>query len=186
MDLKNVDLLALQTKHMQKDLTTKGLCAALTPQLKSIANKIDLCLLLSRVDYLPKKILDELADELHIEWYDASADIDVKRSLIKSSDLVHMYLGTPFAVEQVVEDYFGDGYVEEWFEYGGESYRFRVVTSNSAVTGDLANQFASAIEKVKRRSTRLEQVIVSLTAEMPIYFGNVIHTGDFITIEQVV
>jgi len=186
MDLNNVDLLALQTKAMQKDPTTKGLCAALTPQLQDIANKARLCILLGRVDELPAAVLDELAYQLNITWYDAGAADEVKRALIKSSDLVHMTLGTPYAIEQVVADYFGDGYVEEWFEYGGDPFYFRVITSNTAVTGDLATQFANAIEKVKRKSTRLEQVIISMTAEMPIYFGNVIQTGDFITIEQVV
>jgi len=186
MELKNVDLLALQTKYMQRDPTTKGLCAALTPQMRQIANEIDYCMIFSRIDELPEQVLDQLADELHIEWYDANTSIDVKRALLKSSDKVHMYHGTPYAVEQVVQDYFGDGHVEEWWEYGGQPYHFRVVTSNSAVTGELATQFANAIEKVKRKSARLEQVLISMTADFSIYVGNVIHTGDFITVEQVV
>ncbi|WP_242662073.1 phage tail protein I [Desulfitobacterium hafniense] len=171
---------------MQQDNTTKALCAALNPQLVQVANDIELCLILARLDRLPENILDELAYEFHIEWYDANAAIDVKRALIKSSDMVHMYHGTPYAVEQVVQDYFGDGHVEEWWEYEGLPYHFRVVTSNSAVTGELATQFANAIEKVKRKSTRLDHVLVSMTADFPLYFGFAVHTGDFVTIEQVV
>lgn len=186
MDLKNVNLLALETRHMQLDPTTKALCAALTPQLRKIATELEFCLIFSRIDELPENVLDELAFSLHIEWYDAMADIEVKRALIKSSDLVHMYHGTPYAIEQVVQDYFGEGYVEEWFDYGGLPYHFRVVTSNSAVTGALANQFAKAIETVKRRSARFDQVIVSMTAEFAYRPGFVIHSGDNLTIEQVV
>jgi len=186
MDLKNLDLLTLQTKHMQHDPTTKGICSALTPQFKQVANEVENCLIFARIDELPEEVLDELAYELHIEWYDTNASIDVKRALIKSSDIVHMYHGTPFAVGQVVQDYFGDGYVEEWWEYGGDPYHFRVVTSNAAVTGELANQFAHAIEKVKRKSARLDQVLVSMAADFPIYFGHAIHIGDYMTVEQVV
>lgn len=186
MNLKDVDLFALQTKYMQQDPTTKAMCAALTPQFKQIANEVKNCVIFARIDELPEEILDELAFELHIEWYDANASIDVKRALIKSSDIVHMYHGTPYAIERVVQDYFGDGHVEEWWEYGGQPYHFRVVTSNAAVTGEFASQFAKAIEKVKRKSTRLEQVIVAMTADFPIYFANVLHTGDFIMVEQVV
>lgn len=183
-NLKNVDLLTLQTRYMQQDPTTKALCAALTPLLQDLAEKVKLCLVLPNVDTLPEEILDELAYELHVEWYDANASTEVKRSLIKNSDKVHKYLGTPYAVEQVVQDYFGDGTVKEWFEYEGDPYNFRVVTSNSAVTGDLANQFAKAVDKVKRKSTRLEQVIMLMSAGMDLYLGNVLHTGDYYTIRQ--
>ncbi len=186
MDLKTIDLLKLQTLAMQQDKTTQALCAALTPQLQELVNKLVLCLLLSKVDDLPEAILDELAYELHVEWYDATAAIEIKRALVKNSDKVHLYRGTPYAVEQVVQDYFGDGYMEAWHEYGSTYPHFRVVTSNSAVTGEDATRFANAIEKVKQGVAKLESVVISMQAEMNVYFGNVIQTGDFITIEQVV
>ena len=186
MDLNNIDLLQLQTSYMKDDPTTKALCTAITPELQQLAGLISKCILLGNVDNLPGEVLDELAYELHIEWYDATASIDVKRSLIKSSDKVHMYLGTPYAVEQVVQDYFGDGVVEEWFEYDGDPYHFRVLTENSAVTGDLADQFSKAVSKVKNLRSILEAVIVTMSGEMNMFIGNVLHTGDTITIEQVV
>lgn len=186
MDLNNIDLLVLQTATMKDDPTTKAMCAAIGPVLQQVANSIANALILARVDDLPEEVLDELAHELHVDWYDAKADISVKRNLIKNSDKVHRYLGTPFAVEQVVQDYFGDGEVEEWFDYGGQPYYFRVVTENSAVTGELADQFNLSVNAVKNRRSRLEAVIVSMTGEMNLYFGNVLQTGDYITIEQVV
>lgn len=186
MHLKNIELLKLQTKHMQQDPTTQAMCAALSPQIRRIADEIKHCLILARVDELSEEILDELAYELHVDWYDAKAAIDIKRSLIKNSDKVHAYMGTPYAVEQVVQDYFGDGQVEEWFEYGGQPYYFRVVTSNSSVTSNLADQFAMVVEKVKNLRSRLEQVIVAMSAELPIYYGTVLHIGDQYTVEQVV
>ena len=186
MNLSNVNLLALQSAYMQQDPTTQALCASLTPQFKLLAGNVKFSLIYSRIDYLQEVLLDEQAWQMHIDWYDATASIDVKRKLIKNSDKVHMYLGTPYAIEQVVNDYFGDGYVEEWFEYDGEPFYFRVVTSNPAVTGEQATQFTQAIEKVKNLRSRLEQVIVSMTGQMDEYFGFVLQTGDFYNVEQVV
>ncbi len=186
MNLENIDLLKLQTKYMQEDISTQGFCAALTPQLRTVASMIKNSLILARINQLPEDILDELAYELHVEWYDAAADISVKRELIKNSDKVHMYMGTPYAIEQVVQDYFGDGYVEEWFQYEGDPYHFRVITSNPSVTSDLADRFTKAIETVKRKSTILDQVIVEMAAELPMIYGFVLHTGDVYTVEQVV
>mgnify|MGYP000897796282 CR=1 FL=1 len=186
INLKNVDLIKLMPSYIQKDPTTQALCAALTSQFRQLADEVKACLILPRVDTLDSVALDELAWQLHIDWYDANASVEIKRQLIKNAIKVHRYRGTPYAVEQVIQDYFGDGYVEEWFEYNGQPYHFRVVTSNPSVTGELANQFAMTVESVKNVRSRLEQIIISMTAEMQIYCGNVLHTGDFITIEQVV
>lgn len=185
MDISTVDILKLQTGAMQNDRTTQALCAALTPHLRNVAQAIRQCLLLARVNELPENILDQLAHELHVDWYDATASVEVKRELIKNSGKVHQSLGTQYAVEQVVQDYFGEGYVEEWFEYGGEPFHFRVVTSNPSVTQAEADRFSKAVEKVKRGSARLESVFISMAAEFPIYYGAAIHTGDFYTVEQV-
>jgi len=187
MDINNVDLLKLQTLFMQKDLTTQALCAALNPQFKIISNDIGKCLILSNVNNLSSELLDELAYELHVDWYDSSANIDVKRALIKNSDKVHMYLGTPYAIEQVVWDYFGDGYVEEWYQYsGGLPYHFRVVTSNPSVSGSLAELFSLTIDKVKRKSTIMDVVIVDMSAQLTAYYACVLLVGDFYSTEQVV
>ncbi|MCR4442135.1 MAG: phage tail protein [Peptococcaceae bacterium] len=186
MDLKDIDLLKLQTLAMQNDKTTQALCAVLTPQLQQVANEIDKCVLLARVDNLSEEILDELAYELHIDWYDASASVEVKRALIKNSDKVHMYLGTPYAVNQVVRDYFGDGYMEAWYEYGSTYPHFRVITSNLAVMGEEAERFANAVEKVKQGVARLEAVVILMSAEFPFYSGFAIQIGDYLIIEQVV
>lgn len=62
---------------------------------------------------------------------------------------------------------------------------FKVVTTNTAVTEELADQFVRALDSVKRKSAWLEKVEISQTESMNIYFGGVIHTGDTITLEQV-
>jgi phage tail P2-like protein len=184
LKLSELDLLKLQTSFMKNDATTKALCASLNPQLIQIADKVKKCLILSNVDMLPEPILDELAWELHIDWYDATASIEVKRNLIRNSDKVHMYMGTVYAIEQVIEDYFGDGYVEEWFQYNGQPYHFKVITTNPSITGDLANQFQAAINAVKRKSTVLEEIIVLLSGDLIINMIGIVQTGDNLTFLQ--
>lgn len=186
MDISNIDLLALQTNAMKSDPTTIGLCAALTPQLDIVSNQTDSILIYSNIDKLSNEVLDILAWQFHMDWYVASADIDTKRRLIKSAFKVHKSKGTPYAVEQVIQDMFGDGYVTEWFEYGGDPFNFKVITTNPSVTAELANQFNMVVNAVKRRSTVLEQIIISLSAELNIFYAGVVHTGDNLTIRQVV
>lgn len=186
VNLKNVDLLNLQTSYMKQDATTNALCSALTPQFRQLADETKACLIFSRIDNLDNVALDELAWQMHVDWYDANADITIKRQIIKKALKVHRHRGTPYAVEQVIQDYFGDGKIEEWFEYGGEPYYFRVITSNKSITGEQADQFIKAVDKVKNLRSVLEQVIISMSADMDIYFGATIHIGDLYSIEQVV
>jgi phage tail P2-like protein len=182
MDLKDVDLLSLQTSVMKTDPTIKALCAALTPQFKQLANEVKLCMIYSRVDELDEVVLDELAWQMHIDWYDATADIEIKRKLIKTAPDVQAKLGTPAAVEDVILAYFGDGQVLEWWEYGGTNGMLNVLTTNGSVTDKLAAQFARVIEPVKRKSQHLDQVIINLSGTSPEFHTCVVHVGDFITV----
>ena len=185
-DLKSIDLLELQTNYMKQDPTTKALCAAITPQLRQVADEVGLCLIYSRINDLPEAILDEVAWQQKIDWYDATADIEIKRNIIRTAPEIKRCLGTPYAVEEVIKIYFGDGELQEWFDYGGDPGMFKVITANTSVTGELAQQFIKVLNAVKRKSSHLEEIIISLTGEMKIYYAGVIHTGDFIELRQVV
>ena len=186
LEIKDVNLLDLQTAYMKQDPTTIALCAALTPQFQQLANEVKLCLIYSRVSELDGVTLDELAGQMHVDWYDSSVEINIKRQLVKDAIKIHRYRGTPYAVEQLIGSYFGDGYVQEWFEYGGEPYMFKVITSNVSVTGDQAEQFTKVLNSVKNVRSHLEEIVISLTGEMQTYFAGILQTGDYLTLEQVV
>lgn len=93
------------------------------------------------IDSLPEQILDVLAHDLHIDWYDYGYPADIKRAVIKSSIRVHQKLGTKYAVETALRAVHKGAAVSEWFEYGGEPYHFKLdidisKEGMSAYTGD--------------------------------------------------
>lgn len=185
MDLSNLSLLDLQTSFMKQDITTIAMCNALEPQFRQLSEEVKLCLIYSQIDNLDDATLNELAWQMSIDWYDINANLETKKTIVKNAIKVHRYRGTPYAVEEVIQTYFGDGYVQEWFEYGGEPYMFKVITTNPSVTSELANQFIKVLNSVKNVRSHLEEIIVSLSGEMNIYFGSAVHTGDFLEIRQV-
>lgn len=127
VDLNNVDLLALQSHYMQGDVTTQALSAALNPLFQELGSLVDLVIIYPRIGELSGAVLDELAWGLHVDGYDALADDDEKRRLILNSFLIHKYKGTAFAVRKIVESVFGSaGTIEEWFQYSGNPYHFRM------------------------------------------------------------
>ena len=123
------------------------------------------------IDELNEAELDALAWELNILWYDTGATLDTKRALVKDSDLVYKRLGTKWAVENVIQSYFGDGYIREWFEYEGQPGHFRVYSTNPSLNNERLTEFLNILDKVKRHSSKLEGIYITLTGEMNLSAG---------------
>lgn len=89
-----------------------------------------------------------LATDLHVDWYDYGYSIDVKRNLIKNAVKVHRTLGTRAAVDTTLYAIFGENCeIEEWFEYEGEPYTFRVEVDVSE-RGLGAGEHAAAMRSI--------------------------------------
>jgi phage tail P2-like protein len=166
MNLSNIDLIKLQTNFMKQDTTTQALCSVLTPQFQQISDEIKACLIYSRVDELPEKVLDELAWQMHVDFYDVMPDIQKKRELVKKSIIIHRTKGTPYAVEQLIKVLFNDGYVEEWWEYGSSPYMFRVVIVNPETASDISDKFIRALESVKNVRSFLEDIVINYMSKL--------------------
>jgi len=81
----------------------------------------------SRIDELPEDLLDILAVDFDVQWYDYDFDLETKRRIIKESFYVHRHLGTIGATRQALCAVWPNTGVEEWFDYGGDPYYFRVL-----------------------------------------------------------
>lgn len=101
--------------------------------LNDRARDINYTLIWSRIDELDEALLDVLAYDLHIDWYDYSYSIEQKRSVIKTSIAVHKKLGTRYAVETALKSAYPNSSIIPWFEEGGsgEPYTFDVILDTS-------------------------------------------------------
>lgn len=171
MKLEDVEIIKLLPSWMRDDGSVQGLASGSDEVTKALNAKINLLSRWDKLDQLSEAELDEMAWELNIQWYDSTAPIDVKRTVIRNSDLVYSKLGTPYAVEQIVTSYFGSGEVREWFEYGGKPHHFKVLSSNPELVNNNLQLFLKLLGIVKRRSSWLDAVLISLTGEMHLYAG---------------
>lgn len=185
IDIYNISLLDILPDSLKQDPDIVAIAKALTPEFQSLSRETKLCLIYVMIDYFSSDIVDLLAFETHVDFYDPSLPLEVKRLLVKNSIPRHRRKGTPAAVEELITTVFGDGHVEEWFEYGGEPYYFKVVTNNREVTTEQALMFTRALNSVKNTRSWLEKVELSQVEETNLYFAGVIHMGDKITVRQV-
>lgn len=184
IDLKNVDLLSLQTSYMKKDFTTKALCAALTPQFRQLANETKLCLIYSRVNELDEEALDELAWQMHVDYYDATVAIEVKRELVKNSLKWHKKKGTAGVVKEVIAAVFGRSWIEEWYQYGGYDFHFKVnveASQQGASQADLI-KLESLIDEYKNERSFLEKINIFLASLGTFFVASTLNCGEQITV----
>ena len=180
MKLQEAEILKLLPAWMRDDDSVKGLAEGTDEVTRALAARIKLMSRWNQIDQLDEQTLDEMAWELNIQWYDSTAPIAVKRAVIRSSDRVYAKLGTPYAVEQIVADYFGTGEVREWYQYGGQPHHFKVLSDNPSLVNSNLDLFLKLLRTVKRRSSWLDAILICLTGEMFLYSGMAVrdHTKE--------
>nr|DAE68980.1 MAG TPA: tail protein [Bacteriophage sp.] len=171
MKLSTLEFARLLPAFMRGDLSVQGLAHGIDDIIPAIAASVQRLTTWDKIDELSESELDALAWELNIMWYDKTASIEAKRELVLNSDKVYRRLGTKWAVENVIQTYFGDGYIKEWFEYNGTPGYFRVYSTNPTLNNERLTEFLNILNKVKRHSSKLDGIYITLTGEMKIAAG---------------
>lgn len=171
MRLNDLQFIRLLPHWMQEDKADIGLANGMDAITKPVIQRLPLLSTWDQLDNIDEWELDEIAWEWNMFWYDQSAPIETKRQLIKTGLQVWSKLGTKWACEQVISAYFGDGYIREWFEYNGIPGRFRVYSTNPAITEELLDDFLRILDMVKRGSAHLDGIFITLTGLMPTHAG---------------
>lgn len=138
---------------MTADEEQVALATATAEELTKLFNDNRFLALYNRIDELDETLCDILAYDYKIDWFYYDGSVESKREQIKSHFEIHRHLGTRGAVERALSDVCPGTYVEEWFEYGGDPYYFRVIID---VTNQLAAIRQSALERMLKifKSTR--------------------------------
>jgi phage tail P2-like protein len=112
------------------DPQVQAACEAIDRELVQMYECIPGILFWPFVDQQIPPLLDILAWEMHVDiWagWDGALTTEQKIDLINSSIDWHRHKGTIYAVEQMLKTVFREGRVQEWYQYGGRPYYFRVV-----------------------------------------------------------
>ena len=171
MKLSTLNFLQLLPDFMRDDPAVQGLAEAVEDILASPAQEVPNAAVWNRIDQMDAAQLDELAWEMDIDWYDTNWTVEQKRETVKNSDKVYQKRGTKWAVEQVIKDVFGDGYVEEWTGYGGQPFHFRVTTSFAFPNDATIERFRHLIAQAKRASARLDSITFAHEGTAMAYTG---------------
>ena len=126
-------------------------------------------LLVSIIDNVPVDALPHLAEQYHIKGNEGCLQAlseTEKRNLIKSAIKMHRYKGTKYALEEIFKTLNIVGNIEEWFNYGGDPYHFKVILQvfNRSINEETETKLRALINEYKNERSWLEEIQFHLSA----------------------
>jgi len=183
-NISSISLIDILPSSIKNDPQVQAAAIALDSELQATTAAIQQTILVPRIDALPEDVLDLLAWQFHVDFYDISLSIDKKRALVFQSINWHRRKGTPSAVEEVVSAAITPAQIIEWFQYGGQPYHFMVQTQGVMSSQAVYDQIRTAINTVKNVRSWLDYIQLQRTigidtsnGQKDIYLGFLIGQG---------
>ena len=117
-------------------------------------------------------LLDAMAGELQSPFYAVDMTIEQKRRVIEAAFKYNSKLGTVSAVKELLAAAFGAGDVQEWYEYGGKDFYFKLEIGSETetpLTPQGYDLFRKNIEVVKPLRAKLEKTTFYRDIENNLY-----------------
>ncbi len=153
------NLLASLPQVLQDDESMAALAKSVAAVLEKRKDEIRTIAIYPRIEELPEDLLDILAKDFKVDWWDKDYSLETKREILKTSWQTHRILGTKEAVTTALRALYDQFEVKEWWEYGGEPGYFKVETRSFQLICEL-DKFVATLSAVKRLTAHLEKVNV--------------------------
>lgn len=172
-------LLSVFPAALGADKHLYALATSVATSLTQLYKAGDLAALYTRIDCLDGDVLDILAYDFKIDWWDAGYSVDEKRRLFKSCWDVHRKLGTPAAIVSALSSVYRLATVREWWQYGGKPYHFRLSIDTAGEFFD-SEKLNSVVQKAtfyKNLRSVLEEVDFQIERSTELFVGLALQTG---------
>ena len=112
-------------------------------------------------------LLNSMAAEIDCPFYENGMSIEQKRELIAVSDIYNSRTGTTSAVDKLIAAAFKNGNIQEWYEYGGNPYCFKINMDSELSKSEMNdfNYFFSMLRKIKNARSKLE--VINISKDLP-------------------
>ena len=174
MRVSEIDFVKFLPDLMQEDPDVIALAKAQNLFYKIIGKKIDILSRWGKFDEMTERELDLFAEDFYIPWYKTSDSRDVKVSNLEHYVEVWSRVGTPKAIETVLEDIYGSAELIEWFNSPDDyvNGQFAVEVKNFAsFTQENKRRFYNILDVIKRKSQTVASIFTVSNANMSYNVG---------------
>ena len=166
MSLDNLNLNDLIPSSIKNDIEVQNCVTTLNDEFNLIKDAIGNINIYSAIDTLPMEIVQLLAWQFNVNseakgWLLTSTDSE-KRELVKNSIRLHRTKGTKYAIEEVLRIVGFEGEIQEWYDYGGHPYHFKIkITSYKGLDEGILRRLNGLIREYKNARSFLEDIAFS-------------------------
>ncbi len=148
---------------LRKDKRLKAFAELEDKNFKEVSAKLPY-LFVYKLENLSDSELEELAwqfDISKIEW-ELATDRKQKEELIKNNILLKAKRGTPWAIKRVLELLGLKGQLQEWFEYDGKPYHFKlnIFSKNKYISPQTEDKLIQLINQYKNERSHIEKISI--------------------------
>lgn len=159
IELKGSRFTQILPENLASQRETQALAYAIGRQVDKLLALSDRARPFAALETASEQLLDYLAVELRTPSYRQDYSVDVKRVLVQRTLIFYATMGTPGAVDEIIETIFGSGQIEEWFGYGGQPHHFRAtIAAGGAIGEEELAEFRRVLASVKRLSSWLDSI----------------------------
>ena len=133
------------------------------------------------VDRLEEALLDLLARDFKVDWWDPDYSLPEKRRTLQSSWRVHKLLGTKAAVEAALRAVYPHTRVVEWFEYGARPYHFklRINVTDDEMDSAKEKRVLARLEYYKNLRSHLDGVAYFMESREALAYAGAVSFGSY-------
>lgn len=181
IERKEADLIDNAPPSISYDYKTQSICYAWDRQGREVIDAIDEIIILPNLaKIVDSRLIDLLAWQFHVDFYEADAPLELRRELVQKSLEWHTYKGTKWVVREILQTVFSTGYVLEWFEYNPkphtdwhDAYKFKVITDSGSADPTALRRLIAAINSVKPASRWLEEFLISKPTKLELWEASI-------------
>lgn len=138
----------------------------------------------TQLDTAPEVVLDVLAVDWKVDWYDTGFTLEQKRETIKTALMVRRLMGTAAAVKLQVHTLYPDAEVKEWFQYDGRPgcFRVNVLLPEEGISATDFRRLKTGILTTKNERSHLDVIDIRHETEGAVLVGGFSVIGQTIEI----
>lgn len=184
--MSDIDVTALVSTFphaLSGDEKQQALAHATAREIIRLVENLDLLTIYNRIDTLDEELLDILAYDFKIDWWNRTGTIEEKRQLLKDHWKIHKILGTPEALKLAFATIFENAELKSWNEYGGNPYHFKLFVDAGSSTPDY-DKLINLVERLKYYSnvrSKFDGATFRTEKNAKIYCGSALQNGTKIT-----
>ena len=161
----------LLPENLKKYKNLSNISRALSEEIdKGAIKKIEELEIYTKMERLNDRVLDQLAWQWNVEFYSSELPKSKKINMIKNSYSHHITKGTAKALESALKAIVNNLEVQEWYEYGGNPYMFKLVVEGSMLTEQEITTVYKLVEIYKNVRSHLDGFLISKKENMDMRF----------------